>query len=265
MRAERPSRDGRTASFADNLYPQDGQHLPYFELNPAVRRTARAGRLPLGRPATFASSLRAPGRPPRQNNAPFTGQSCQVRPTTQKVARAQPIRPRRAPPRAANASPSPRTAILRIALLALAPKPGKRLSPIYRPNPSPMLGPARCENRNRFSHPKNSRSPKHCRAVPLSLRRCRSAPERWASDGIFAHGRVFPRACAIHSISAHAEIVESLLKAWRASVLKEGTALGPRGPHVPWTGETYVSLRQPLPPFSVRALAEILFKRETRV
>ena len=64
MRAERPSRDGRTASFADNLYPQDGQHLPYFELNPAVRRTARAGRLPLGKPATFASSLQAPGTRP---------------------------------------------------------------------------------------------------------------------------------------------------------------------------------------------------------
>ena len=93
----RAGRTPRTASFADSLYLQNRQQLPYFELNPAVRRTARAGRLPLGRPATFASSLRAPGHPPRQNNAPFTGQSCQVRPAPLKVARVQPIRPRRAP------------------------------------------------------------------------------------------------------------------------------------------------------------------------
>ena len=87
MRAGRPSRDGRTASFADSLYPQDGQHLPYFELNPAVRRTARAGRLPLGRPATFASSLRAPGRPTPPKQYPIYRLKCRERPVAHSPER----------------------------------------------------------------------------------------------------------------------------------------------------------------------------------
>ena len=46
----------------------------------AVRRTARAGRLPLGRPATFASSLRAlPGVRPTKGIRPITPQGCQIR------------------------------------------------------------------------------------------------------------------------------------------------------------------------------------------
>ena len=64
-------------------------------------------------------------------------------------------------------------------------------------------------------------------------------------------------------LSKHAcEFDNFPLKAWRASVLREGTALGPRGPHVPWTGNTSHFDWQPLPPFSVRALAEILFKAQ---
>ena len=91
-----------------------------------------------------------------------------------------------APPRAANASPSPRTAILRIALLALAPK----------------LGPARRENRFRFSRPKNRHSPKLApvlRPVSASLRlRYRSAgAARHPKDGRateFSHTVEFFRA-----------------------------------------------------------------------
>ncbi len=64
MRAGRPSRDGRTAFSADSLYPQDGQHLPYFELNPAVRRTARAGRLPSGGPQRSQAHCEPPGARP---------------------------------------------------------------------------------------------------------------------------------------------------------------------------------------------------------
>ena len=76
----RAGRTPRTASFADSLYLQNRQQLPYFELNPAVRRTARAGRLPLGRPATFASSLRAlPGVRPTKGIRPITPQGCQIR------------------------------------------------------------------------------------------------------------------------------------------------------------------------------------------
>ena len=70
----------------------------------------------------------------------------------------------------------------------LGPKPGQQLSPIHCPNLSPMLGPARRENRNRFSHPKNSCSPKLApvlRPVFASLRlRCRSAgAARHPKDG----------------------------------------------------------------------------------
>ncbi len=83
------------------------------------------------------------------------------------------------PPRAAKASPSPRPAILRIALLALGPKTGQQFSLTHRPKPSPMLGPARRENRNRFSRPKNEHAPKLAlvlRPMSASLRlRCRSA------------------------------------------------------------------------------------------
>ena len=51
------------------------------------------------------------------------------------------------PPRAANASLSPRTAIpLGIALFALAPELGQRFCPIHCPNPSPTLDPTRREN-----------------------------------------------------------------------------------------------------------------------
>ena len=59
------------------------------------------------------------------------------------------------------------------------PKHGQKQDPTHRPNSSPKLGPARCENRSRFSRPKNSRSPKLApilRPVSASLRlRCRSA------------------------------------------------------------------------------------------
>ncbi|WP_300601783.1 hypothetical protein, partial [uncultured Rikenella sp.] len=49
---------------------------------------------------------------------------------------------------------------------------------------------------------------------------------------------------------------------WRGARLwlQEETALGPGRPRVPAVGKW-----QPLPPFSGRALAEILFKRELRV
>ncbi len=156
-----------------------------------------------------------------------------------------------------------RPAILRIALLALGPKPGKK----HCPNPNPMLGAARLENRLRFSSPKNNTAqsrtqfsapcPPHCGSavapprfavarwdfisILLTAKRVKSLFKR-AGDGFFAHHFFFARLffvrapCAIQLYSATAEIVESLLQAWRASSLREGTALGPRGPHVPWTG-----------------------------
>ena len=153
-------------------------------------------------------------------------------------------------PKAQRAGP----AILRIALLALSSsgsKPGglkrawrvaglrgRKLRParLYEPqklsqqfNPkqspphSPMLGLARRENRNRFSRPKNSHSPKHSpilRPVCASLRlRFRSAAffARLRDSSIFGSrqsflNKIFQSArCAIHLYSAHAEIVESLL------------------------------------------------------
>ncbi len=78
----------------------------------------------------------------------------------------------------------------------LGPKPGQQQSPKHRPTHSRLLSPARRENRNRFSRPKNKRSPKLTlvlRPMSASLRlRCRSA--------------AFSRACAIHLYSATAEI-----------------------------------------------------------
>ncbi len=115
-----------------------------------------------------------------------------------------------------------------LSYFALGSKLGQEYSPTHRPNPSLMLGPARFENRNRFSNPKNCHSPKPgpvLRPVSASLRlRFRSA--------------AFSRACTIQLFRLTAEMIESLLKARRASVPQEGTALRPRGPHVPWTGET---------------------------
>ena len=181
----RAGRTPRTASFADSLYLQNRQQLPYFELNPAVRRTARAGRLPLGKPATFASSLQAPGTRPAKTMLHSLVKAAKF---DRRPKRSQEHNPfvLGAPPRAANASPSPRTAILRIALLALAPK----------------LGPARRENRFRFSRPKNRHSPKLdpvLRPVSASLRlRYRSAgAARHPKDGRateFSHTVEFFRA-----------------------------------------------------------------------
>ncbi len=96
----------------------------------------------------------------------------------------------------------------------LGPKPGQQLSPIHCPNLSPMLGPARHENRLRFSCPKSRHGPKHY-PVSASLRlRCRSAafavargnscrigrvptgricPFKQAGDGVFAHHSFFAR------------------------------------------------------------------------
>ncbi len=59
----------------------------------------------------------------------------------------------------------------------------QKQSPKHRPNPSPLLGPARLDNRSRFSSPKNKHSPIHgpkqspvLRPVSASLRlRSRSA------------------------------------------------------------------------------------------
>ena len=72
-------------------------------------------------PSGFAAG-RQGRRPLRsQEHRPFTAQGCR-------------IRPRRAPPRAAKASPLPRTAIpLGIALLALAPNSSPKLAPVLRP------------------------------------------------------------------------------------------------------------------------------------
>ncbi len=66
-----------------------------------------------------------------------------------------------------------------LSYFALGSKLGQEYSPTHRPNPSLMLGPARRENRSRFSRLKNSRSPKQSpilRPVSASLRlRFRSA------------------------------------------------------------------------------------------
>ncbi len=97
----------------------------------------------------------------------------------------------------------------------IKPKAQLIVQPNPPPQPSPMLGLARRENRIRFSRPKNKHSPKLVpvlRPVSASLRlRCRSAtavargnscrigrmptgricPLKRAGDGVFAQNRVF--------------------------------------------------------------------------
>ncbi len=51
--------------------PSNWPPLPYFELNPAVRRTARAGRLPTGGPQTHDVRCVPPGRPTRPKAQPM--------------------------------------------------------------------------------------------------------------------------------------------------------------------------------------------------
>ena len=59
----------------------------------------------------------------------------------------------------------------------------------------------------------------------------------------------------------------SFLTFVRAPVLQEGTALGPRGPHVPWTGNAgafqLAASAQFLVPFFVRAPARFIYIRLT--
>ncbi len=79
------SRNKRTHRvFCRLCLPQiTGLSLPYFELNPAVRRTARAGRLPLGRPATRRSrveSCRSSRAPGPKKLSPIHRPICLVRP-----------------------------------------------------------------------------------------------------------------------------------------------------------------------------------------
>ncbi len=169
-------------------------------------------------------------------------------------------------------------------LFARGPKLNKKHHPIH----SPLLGPARLENRFRFSSLKNNRSPKFApilRPVSASLRlRCRSAtfsspaailgisrapagricPLRRAGDG-FCVRSSFSRALGNPVKTCQQHFDDFPPKAWRAAVLREGTALGPRGPHVPWTGETYVSLRQPRPVLWPRAGGNLIQTRNTRL
>ena len=129
----------------------------------------------------------------------------------------------------------------RTARLKEPQKPG----PSHRPNPHLMLGPARRENRLRFSRPKNS-TPKSTAQFSAPYQpHCGSAcaPPHFRAPARFILFRLT------------AEIVESLLLAWRAATLREDTALGPRGPHVPWTGNAAHFNWQPRPNFSPRSLS----------
>ncbi len=111
-------------------------------------------------------------------------------------------------------------------------------------------------------------------AAPLSLRRVLPSPaailaglaecqpaEYALSDGratdFCAESSFVARLTRFIYIRLTAEIVESLLKAWRAAVLREGTALGPGGPHVPWTGNAYA--------FQLAASAQPIVRAQTLI
>ena len=186
-------------------------------------RAARSGGGPNG-PA------RRPGAPTgRKNNDLFTA------PVLRGSSSARPL----APPRAADASLSPRTAIPHgIALLALsssgrspANRAAQSTAQISAPCSAqrggktgygfPARGIVAAQSTAQFSAP----CPPHCGSAcapppsrrPLGFhldftdaKRVKSLFTR-AGDGGFARSRGFSRACAIHLYSARAEIVESLL------------------------------------------------------
>ncbi len=151
---------------------------------------------------------------------------------------------------------------------------------------SQQLGPVRRENRNRFSRLKNRYSPKLdpvLRPVSVSLRfRYRSATFcrrplgfhlifanakrakslfKRAGDGVFA--RYFFARLGKSCQNTQASFDDFPLKAWRAAVRQEGTALGPRGPHVPWTGNARAFPLAASTRFSVRAPARFIYIRLT--
>ncbi len=128
----------------------------------------------------FACSLRAPGRPTRpQSTVNSLPQFCEVRPRAHLVKVVRRQRRRNELRRVAARRVGWRRTARPKGSQEQCPKPGQQLSPIHCPNLRPMLGPARRENRFRFSRPKNSRSPKLApvlRPVSASLRlRCRFA------------------------------------------------------------------------------------------
>ncbi len=146
-----------------------------------------------------------------------------------------------------------------------------------------MLGAARLENRLRFSSPKNNTaqsSPQfsapcqpHCGsafAPPLFSRalradRASSRTELPCAGG----GRVTPAGrsdTAYRLISSAQFFIRAPRLKERASVLREGTALGPRGPHVPWTGNAGAfQLAASTPVLCPRAGGNLIQTRTTRL
>ena len=155
------------------------------------------------------------------------------------------------PPRAADASLSPRTAIPRgIALLALGPN--------YSPKLVPLLGPAQSENHNRFSLPKNRQNPTHSpvlRPVCASLRlRFRSAAFSRALRDSFCFG------------SPPKQLNRFLRRGTRLSFVPPETALRGRRPGDPGGTERYcVSLNQLSPILYSRACAIHLYSATAEI
>ncbi len=78
-------------------------------------------------------------------------------------------------------------------------------------------------------------------------------------------GRLYPRSLSARlgksCQNAPAHFDDFPPKAWRASVRQEGTALGPRGPHVPWTGNARAFPLAASTPVLCSRAGEILSKR----
>ena len=177
------------------VYPKNkGCLYPTFELNPAVRRTARAGRLPTGGPQCSQAHCGHSRAPAPFCNALFFQVRAARSPAARRAAKALPIcfRPQPAenedgagaeyfgPPHPGAAGrPLPRGLSYSLSAPNTVPSPAQNKAQSTAQISSPMPGPARRENRNRFSRLKNRHGPKHgpvLRSVSASLRlRFRSA------------------------------------------------------------------------------------------
>ena len=85
------------------------------------------------------------------------------------------------------------------------------------------------------------RAPRSCGPTP-GVAPARAAL-RAAGFRSYFSARLFSRAPLGNLVKTCQHILTISLLRRRRAIWFEGTALGPRRPHVPWTGETYVSLR----------------------
>ncbi len=164
--SERPPRRCLRALRLGSLYPNKRTAIPQGIALFALSSSGRSLRGQKQRQLRPSAAGGCGPRDPlgRKSNTSFTAQSCRVRPVAHPPKR--------------QSRWATRPAVRRTALLALGP------------NSSPKLGPARRENRNRFSRPKNSTAQSTTQFSAPCLPHCGSAcaPPRLPSPAAYLAG-----------------------------------------------------------------------------